>query len=99
MASRTIIGSSVRPWALIRPGIKEGQRGKTHSAYHTPLNVGYIRRSKSLEALLPWLYLKGISTGDVSEALQALLGPEAPGLSPATIGRRKQGWHEELIQW
>ena len=59
----------------------------------------YIRRSKSLEALLPWLYLKGISTGDFSEALQALLGPDAPGLSPATLSRLKQGWHEELAQW
>jgi putative transposase len=48
---------------------------------------------------LPWLYRKGVSTGDFTEALQALLGPEAPGLSPATISRLKQGWHEELSQW
>jgi putative transposase len=59
----------------------------------------YIRRSKSLEALLPWLYLKGVSTGDFSEALQALLGPDAPGLSPATLSRLKQGWQDELAQW
>lgn len=63
------------------------------------LPSAYIRRSKSLEALLPWLYLKGVSTGDFSEALQALLGPEAPGLSPATLSRLKQGWQEELTQW
>jgi hypothetical protein len=50
-----------------------------------------IRQSKSLDALLPWLYLTGVSIGDFSEALQALLGPEAPGLSPATISRLKQG--------
>jgi transposase-like protein len=59
----------------------------------------YIRRSKSLEALLPWLYLKGVSTGDFSEALQALLGAEAPGLSPATISRLKPGWQEALALW
>ena len=41
----------------------------------------YLRRSRSVEELLPWLYLKGISTGDFSEALAALLGPEAPGLA------------------
>jgi transposase-like protein len=67
--------------------------------FHSALLSPYIRRSTSLEALLPWLYLKGVSTGDCSEALQTLLGPEAPGLSPATISRLKQGWHEELTQW
>jgi putative transposase len=67
--------------------------------FHSALLPPYIRRSKSLEALRPWLYLKGISPGAFSEALQALLGPEAPGLSPATISRLKQGWHEELTQW
>jgi len=67
--------------------------------FHSALLPPYIRRSNSLEALLPWLYLKGVSTGDFSEALQALLGSEAPGLSPATISRLKQGWHEELTQW
>src|SRR5262245_62899047 len=59
--------------------------------FHSALLPPYIRRSKSLEALLPWLYLKGVSTGDFSEALQALLGPEAPGLPPATSRRPKQG--------
>ena len=47
----------------------------------------YLRRAKSVEALLPWLYLKGISSGDFSEALAALLGPDAPGLTASTIGR------------
>ena len=67
--------------------------------FHSALLPPYMRRSHSLEALLPWLYLKGVSTGDFSEALQALLGPTAPGLSPATISRLKQGWHDELRQW
>jgi putative transposase len=67
--------------------------------FHSALLPPYIRRSKSLEALLPWLYLKGVSTGDFAEALQALLGPDAPGLSPATLSRLKQGWQEELAQW
>jgi putative transposase len=67
--------------------------------FHSALLPPYSRRSKSLEALLPWLYLKGLSTGDFSEALQALLGPDAPGLSPATLSRLKQGWQDELAQW
>ena len=66
--------------------------------FHSALLPPYLRRSKSLEALLPWLYLKGVSTGDFSEALEALLGPDAPGLSPATLSRLKQGWQEELTQ-
>ncbi len=49
----------------------------------------YLKRARSVEELLPWLYLKGVSTGDFSEALRALLGPEAQGLSAATISRLK----------
>src|SRR6478752_6811013 len=47
----------------------------------------YLRRTRSLEELIPWLYLKGVSTGDFSEALQAILGPDAPNLSATTITR------------
>lgn len=55
----------------------------------------YARRSKSLEVLLPILYLKGISTGDFEEALSALLGKDAPGLSASTISRLKEFWTDE----
>jgi putative transposase len=59
----------------------------------------YMRRSRSLETLLPILYLKGISTGDFSEVLAALLGKDAPGLSPAAIARLKDGWLDEYDAW
>jgi transposase-like protein len=59
----------------------------------------YVRRSKSIETLLPILYLKGISTGDFSEALAALLGQDAPGLSASAIVRLKDGWIEEHDAW
>ena len=59
----------------------------------------YLRRAKSVEALLPWLYLKGISSGDFSEALAALLGPDAPGLTASTIGRLKAVWWDEYEAW
>ncbi len=59
----------------------------------------YLRRSRSLEELIPWLYLKGVSTGDFSEALSALLGPDAPGLSAATISRLKASWMEDFKAW
>ncbi len=59
----------------------------------------YLRRSKSVEELLPWLYLKGISTGDFSESLAALLGRDAPGLSASTIARLKSVWWDEYEAW
>jgi len=59
----------------------------------------YARRSRSLEVLIPILYLKGISTGDFEEALAALLGKDAPGLSAATIARLKEVWIEEHARW
>jgi len=59
----------------------------------------YLRRTKTIEELLPWLYLKGISTGDFSEALASLLGRDAPGLAAATISRLKAVWQDEHAQW
>jgi len=59
----------------------------------------YARRTKSLDALLPILYLRGISSGDFQEALAALLGKDAPNLSPAVLGRLKAGWQSEFDRW
>jgi transposase-like protein len=59
----------------------------------------YLKRTKSIEELLPWLYLKGISTGDFGEALEALLGKNAHGLSSSTISRLKDVWQDELKEW
>jgi putative transposase len=59
----------------------------------------WARRTKSLDALLPVLYLRGISTGDFQEALTALLGPDAPNLSPAVISRLTGEWKDEYERW
>ena len=59
----------------------------------------YLRRTKTLEELLPWLYLKGISTGEFGEALTALLGHDAPGLSAGTISRLKAAWQHDHARW
>jgi putative transposase len=59
----------------------------------------WARRTRSLDALLPALYLRGISTGDFQEALAALLGKDAPGLSPSVIGRLKDDWQGEYDRW
>ena len=67
--------------------------------FNSNLVPRYLRRSRSIEALLPWLYLKGISSGEFSEALAALLGADAPGLSAGTISRLKTVWLEEHARW
>jgi putative transposase len=59
----------------------------------------WARRSKSLDALLPALYMRGISTGDFQEALSAILGADAPNLTPGVISRLTAGWQEEYDRW
>ncbi|KUP93083.1 transposase, mutator family [Tritonibacter horizontis] len=59
----------------------------------------WARRSESLDALLPALYLRGISTGDFQEALSAILGADAPNLTPGVISRLTAGWQEEYDRW
>lgn len=72
-----------------------GQREKFSSTILPP----YLRKTKSVEELIPWLYLKGVSTGDFSEALAALLGPQAKGLSASTVTRLKSIWEQEYQDW
>ena len=59
----------------------------------------YVRRAKTLDAALPWLYLKGISTGQMQEALEVLVGPEAKGLSASVVSRLKSQWREDYAAW
>jgi putative transposase len=76
-------------------------RSRTEAAavFRSSLVPPYVRRARSLEAALPWLYLHGISTGDMSQALAALVGPEAAGLSAAVVSRLKSRWAEEYQAW
>lgn len=67
--------------------------------FQSALVPPYVRKTKSLEAALPWLYLKGISSGEMSEALKVLVGPEAKGLSASTVSRLKQVWAQEYRTW
>jgi putative transposase len=67
--------------------------------FRSSLVPKYVRRTKSLEALLPWLYLKGVSSGNFQEALSALLGSDAPNLSSDTVLRLTKTWDAELKHW
>jgi transposase-like protein len=67
--------------------------------FRSSLVPPYVRRAKTLDAVLPWLYLKGISTGQMKEALTVLVGPEAKGLSAAVVSRLKAQWKTEYEDW
>lgn len=74
---------------------KSGEAVTFRSALVPP----YVRKTQSLEAALPWLYLKGVSTGEMSTALEVLVGPEAKGLSASTVSRLKRTWAQEYQAW
>ncbi|WP_170296053.1 IS256 family transposase [Azospirillum brasilense] len=78
-----------------RGGAEAGERVRFTSA----ILPRWARRTKSLDALLPVLYLRGVSTGDFQEALSALLGKDAPNLSPSVIGRLKEEWAADYARW
>ncbi len=78
---------------------KTRDRSKSGIKFNSKLLPPYLRRSKSLEDTLPWLYLKGISSGDFSEALQSLVGEGAKGLSSSVISRLKSKWEGEHEDW
>jgi transposase-like protein len=81
----------------VRDRAPEGAAEKIH--FTSRILPPYLRKTKSLEELIPWLYLKGISTGQFSEALRALLGTAAPGLSASTVSRLKEGWQQDYEAW
>jgi transposase-like protein len=102
-----VVGSGYHPERAVQTGIgpvtvevpkvraKDGKPVTFRSALVPP----YVRKAKSIEAALPWLYLKGISTGEMGSALSMLLGPEATGFSARTISRLKCQWAAEYEGW
>ena len=85
--------------AVKQPRVRD-RRPPDQREYFTPAVLPkYLRKTKSMEELIPWLYLKGISTNDFPEALQALLGADAKGLSASTITRLKSVREDEYADW
>jgi transposase-like protein len=82
-----------------QPRVRDRRHPDERESFTSNLLPPYLRKTRSMEELIPWLYLKGVSTGDFAEALQALLGPQAKGLSATTITRLKAGWQEEYEGW
>lgn len=91
-----VIQTGVGPIEVSQPRVRDRREGSSFSSTILPK---YARKAPSIETVIPALYLKGVSTGDFSEALEALLGENAKGLSPSTICRLKDSWMSEFKKW
>jgi transposase-like protein len=94
------IQSGIGPVPVMRAKVRDrDEETGERITFTSALLPKWARRSKSLDTLLPVLYLRGVSTGDFQEALAALLGKGAPNLSPSVIGRLKEDWQGEYERW
>ena len=87
------------PVAVQQPRVHDRRPAERREKFSSTILPPYLRKTKSIEELIPWLYLKGVSSGDFSEALAALLGPQAKGLSATTVTRLKSIWEKEYQEW
>jgi transposase-like protein len=98
LPQRTIL-TGIGPVEVQQPRVQDRRPPEQREKFTSAILPPYLRKTKSIEELIPWLYLKGVSTGDFSEALAALLGPDAKGLSANTVTRLKAVWAEEYEVW
>jgi putative transposase len=93
------ITTGIGPVKICQPRVHDRRPQEEAEPFSSKILPPYLRKTRSIEELLPWLYLKGISTGDFNEALSALVGPECPGLSASTVTRLLEGWQAEYHEW
>lgn len=91
--------TGVGPVEVKQPRVHDRRPESQREVFSSKILPKYLRKTKAIEALIPWLYLKGISTGDMMPALEALVGPGAAGLSPAVITKLKSHWEGEFKTW
>ena len=91
--------TGIGPVPVNVPRVRDRGAGEDKITFTPRILPRYLRKAKSVEELLPWLYLKGVSTGDFTEALEALLGPNAKGLSAKTVTRLKADWWADYEAW
>jgi putative transposase len=95
------IQTGIGPVSVQRVKLRDRGAGETEERIGFSSNIlpRWARRTPSLDALLPILYLRGISMGDFQEALGALLGKDAPNLSPSVIARLRGEWEADYVRW
>jgi transposase-like protein len=91
--------TGIGPVEVKQPRVRDRRPAAERASFSSAILPPYLRKTKSIEELIPWLYLKGVSSGDFSEALGALLGPQAKGLSATTVIRLKGIWEQEFQDW
>ncbi|CAO1663834.1 MULTISPECIES: IS256 family transposase [Salinicola] len=104
---QAVVRNGYLPERMVQTGVgdvsvkvpKVRDRSGGGARFNSSLLPPYLKRARSIEELIPWLYLKGISTGDYQEALAALLGDQAKGLSANTVSRLKKQWEDEHTEW
>jgi len=104
---RAVVRNGYLPERSIQTGVGEVRvqvpkvrdRSGTGIKFNSSLLPPYLKRARSLDELIPWLYLRGVSTGDFQDALQALVGESAKGMSANTVSRLKARWLQEHSQW
>lgn len=94
---RTVV-TGLGPMQVKMPRAHDRRRPEDRQRFTSKLLPPYLRKAKQIDELLPWLYLKGVSTGGFNEAFQALLGQDCPGLSASTVNRLTQTWQDEQAQ-
>jgi transposase-like protein len=87
------------PVPVRQPRVRDRRPEEDREPFSSKLLPPYLRKARSVEELIPYLYLKGVSTGDFTDALQAILGPNCPGLSASTVVRLKAVWEQEYEAW
>lgn len=98
LPQRTIL-TGIGAVEVKQPRVQDRRPAAERERFSSAILPPYLRKTKSMEELIPWLYLKGVSTGDFSEALAALVGPQAKGLSANTVTRLKAVWQQEYEAW
>lgn len=104
---RAVVRNGYLPERTIQTGLgsipvkipKVRDRSGNGIKFNSSLVPPYLKRTKAMEEFIPWLYLKGVSTGDMAPALEVLLGEGAKGLSANTVSRLKQSWEQDYDQW
>jgi len=98
LPARSVL-TGIGPVEVSAPRVHDRRAAGQREKFSSAILPRYVRKAASVANVLPWLYLKGVSSGDFAEALEALVGPSAKGLSASTICRLKQQWLEEYQGW
>jgi transposase-like protein len=98
LPTRSVL-TGIGPIEVEKPRVRDRREPAEREKFESKILPAYLRKAQCVEELIPWLYLRGVSTGSFGDALEAILGPSAPGLSASTVVRLKTAWEEEYREW